>query len=65
MRNSGDLFMDAPPHTDLQDLVNQSYDKVFWKSLIPSHPTNLTHDLILYVDLLCFDWIPGHFKFIS
>ena len=45
MRNPGNLFMDAPPHTDLQDLVNQSYDKVFWKSLevsIPSHLRGVT-----------------------
>ena len=45
MRNPGSLFMDAPPHVDLQDLVNQSYDKTFWKSLesfIPSHLRGVT-----------------------
>ena len=45
MRNPGNLFMDAPPHVDLQDLVNQLYDKTFWKSLesfIPSHLRGVT-----------------------
>ena len=45
MRNPGNLFMDAPPHVNLQDLVNQSYDKNFWKSLesfIPSHLRGVT-----------------------
>ena len=45
MRNPGNLFMDAPPHVDLQDLINQPYDKVFWRSLesfIPSHLRGVT-----------------------
>ena len=45
MQNPVNLFMDAPPNVDLQDLVNQSYDKTFWKSLeayIPSHLRGVT-----------------------
>jgi len=45
MQIPGNLFMDAPPHIHLQDLVNQSYDKTFWKSLeasIPSHLRGVT-----------------------
>ena len=45
MQIPGNLFMDAPPHVDLQDLVNQSYDKTYWKSLessIPSHLRGVT-----------------------
>ena len=45
MQSPGNLFMDAPPHANLQDLVNQSYDKHFWKSLesfIPSHLRGVT-----------------------
>ena len=45
MQIPGNLFMDAPPHVNLQDLVNQSYDKAYWKSLeasIPSHLRGVT-----------------------
>ena len=45
MQSPGNLFMDAPPHVDFQDLVNQSYDKNFWKSteaFIPSHLRGVT-----------------------
>ena len=29
MQNPANLFMDAPPHVDLHNLANQSYDKFF------------------------------------
>ena len=52
MRIPGNLFMDTPPHhTDLQDLVNQSYDKVFWNSLETSVPSHLRGVTIYYVVL--------------
>ena len=36
----GNIFMDAPPHNDLKDLICMSYDNIYWNSLkneIPSH----------------------------
>ena len=39
------LFLDPPSHVDFQDLVNQSYDKNFWKyteASIPSHLRGVT-----------------------
>ena len=49
IRNPGNLFMDAPPHVDLQDLVNQSYDKTYWKSLESSIPSHLRGVMIYTV----------------
>ena len=49
MQNPGNLFMDAPPHVDLQDLVNQSYDKAYWKSLESFIPSHLRGDTIYTV----------------
>ena len=44
-RSTGDLFMDAPPHKNLDDLITLAADTTFWKSLessIPSHLRKIT-----------------------
>ena len=40
-RSAGDLLMDAPPHENLDGLVNLAADKAYWKSLESSITSHL------------------------
>ena len=42
--SAGNLFMDAPPHDNLDKLIVLASDKTYWKSLESSIPSHLRGD---------------------